>query len=82
MLFDRFIMTTGKEAKTIGYFIPRLYGWHGIRDGLKCFGIRYLFDILKGRMYWWVDNEVDYTKAVEGLKELKKTHSFDFYYWK
>lgn len=79
---NRFIMTSGKEAKTIGYFVPRLYGWHGMYIGLKCFGFRYLIDILKGRMYWWVDNDTDYVSVVESLKELKKTHSFDFYYWK
>lgn len=82
MLTDRFIMTSGKEAKTIGYLTHNLYGWHGIRRGLKWFGIRYLYDMLKGRKYWWVSNEYDYQKAVEDLKELKKTHSFDFYYWK
>lgn len=82
MMQDRFILTSGKEAKTIGYFIPRLYGWHGIWSGLKWFGFRYLYDIMKGRKYWWVDNETDYASVVEELKELMKTHSFDFYYWK
>ena len=81
MMRDRFIMTSGKEARTIGYFVPKLYGWYGIRDGLKYFGFRYLHDILKGCKYWWVDNDVDYASVVESLKELRKTHSFDFYYW-
>ena len=82
MMHDRFIMTSGKEAKTIGYHIPRLYGQHGTHAGLKYFGFRYLYDVLKGHMYWRVDNETDYADVVERLKDLKKTHSFDFYYWK
>ena len=63
MMQDRFIVTSGKEAKTIGYFIPRLYGWHGVRAGLKYFGFRFLCDILRGRMYWLLDNTVDYTNV-------------------
>ena len=79
---NRFIMTSGKEAKTIGYLIPNLYGFHGMRIGIKEFGLRYLLDIFKGRMYWWVDNDTDYESVVDSLKELRKTHSFNFYYWR
>ena len=82
MSFYKFIMTSGKEAKNIGYYISRLYGFHGIRYGLKIFGFDYLRYILKGCKIWWVANEADYAKAIEGLRELKKTHSFDFYYSK
>ena len=80
MTFYNFIRTTGREAKTIGYFIPRLYGLHGIRIGLKIFGFDYLRYLLKGDQIWWTDNKKDYAKAIEGLKELRKTHLFDFYY--
>lgn len=77
----KFIKTAGKEAKTIGYLVsPILYGLHGIRIGLRIFGFDYLRYILKGEKIWWTDNEDDYVKAIEDLKELKKTHAFDFYY--
>ena len=78
----KFIRTFGKEAKTIGYFIPRLYGLSGMRIGLKIFGINYIRYILKGEKIWWTDNEDNYVKAIEGLKELRKTHEFGFYYQK
>lgn len=78
----KFIRTIGKEAKRIGYFIPRLYCLNNTRIGLKIFGLDYLRYILKGERIWLTDNEDDYVKAVEGLKELKKTHEFDFYYQK
>ena len=82
MMFYKFIRTIGREAKTIGYYLPNLYGFHNIRYGLKIFGFKYLYYVLKGDKIWWVYSEDDYVKAVDDLKELKKTHSFNFYYQK
>ena len=71
----RFIKTTGKEGKVIGYRVQRLYKLHW-RWGLDIFGFRYLKDRLCGGTIWYALDDDRYFEAIGELKELQKTHSF------
>lgn len=74
----KFIRIKGERAKTIGYFVPRLYRIDFHWWTLKRYGFPYLRDRLSGWYIWWVDNEEDLKRAVEGLNELKKTNIFKY----
>ena len=78
MIFYRFIKIKGKEGKNTGYFVPRLYRLDFSFRELKCFGLEFVKERLNGWTIWYVTNDEDYHKAVESLKELKKTRIFDF----
>lgn len=78
MAMYKFIKTRGKEGKSTGYFVPRLYRLDFSLHEFKRFGFIFVKERLKGWTIWWVENEEDYIQAVERLKELKKTRIFDF----
>lgn len=78
MACHKFIRIRGKEGARTGYFVPRMYPLLGIRLGLKIFGFSYLKDRLRGWRVWWVDNEEDYTRAIETLNKLKETRIFEY----
>lgn len=60
--------TKGKEGKIIGYHVPRLYRWYGLRNWKRIFGV----------YRWFVTSEEDYINAVNTLHELAKKHDFAF----
>jgi hypothetical protein len=78
MGFYRFIKLEGMENKTTGFFVPRMYKLHFNKYELRNFGFWFIKERLKGNTIWWVENEADYRKAIETLKELKKTRIFDY----
>lgn len=77
-MYHKLIKIRGVEGKTTGYFVPRLYQLFADWHVLKAFGLPYIKDRLNGWTIWWVDNEADFTRAVNALNELKKTRIFDF----
>ena len=78
MGFYKFIKIKGPEGKHTGYFVPRLYRLNFSFRELKEIGFQFVKERLNGWTIWWVENEEDYRRAVETLKELKKTRIFDF----
>lgn len=78
MAFHKFIKTKGEGAKTIGYFVPRMYRYDFWWKELKLFGFTFVKERLAGWHIWWVENEKDYADAVKTLKELQKTHLFTY----
>lgn len=77
-MFYKFIKIKGPEGKHTGYFVPRLYRLDFSLRELKQIGFLFVKERLNGWTIWWVENEEDYIRAVETLKELKKTRIFDF----
>lgn len=72
----KFIRIKGERAKTIGFYVPRLYHLNFDWWTLRRFGLRYLRDRLSGWHIWWVENEEDLKTALDGLHELQKTNIF------
>lgn len=78
MAFHKFIKIKGREGARTGYFVPRLYHLAFSWNELKYFGLQFVKERIAGWSIWWVDNEEDYTRAIETLNELKKTRIFDY----
>lgn len=74
----KFIRIKGERAKIIGFFVPRLHRLDFDWWTWKRLGFPYLRDRLSGWSIWWVDNEEDLKRAIEGLNELKKTNIFTY----
>lgn len=72
--------TKGREGKTIGYHVPRLFKIYGSRDWRRIYGHLGLrkWPRIFGIYRWWVRSEEDYVNAVNTLHELAKTHDFAF----
>lgn len=77
-MFYKFIKIRGSESGKLGYYIPRMYKLCWSFTVLKMFGFSYIKERLTGWTIWWVSNEKDYNNAIKTLKELKKTHEFDY----
>ena len=74
----RFIAFKGNDSKKLGYRIPRLYPLFFRISELKQVGFWLVKERLKGWTIWFVTNDEDYKVAKEAIKELKKSHKFDF----
>lgn len=78
MGFYKFIKTKGEGAKNIGYFVPNMHRLDFSLWELKLFGLQFLKERLSGWTIWYVTDDEKYTRAIETLDELKKTHIFTY----
>jgi hypothetical protein len=74
----KFIKIRGYEGARTGYFVPRLYELTCNSYVLERYGFRYIKERLNGWTIWWVENEDDFTQAIQTLEELKKTRLFEY----
>ena len=71
-----FIKTRGKDCRTIGYRIPKLYYISFTWIVLKNFGLAYVKDRIRGWHVWYAANEDDYNRATFLLELLSRSYSF------
>lgn len=77
-MFYKFIKIKGPDGANTGHFVPNMYRLDFNRYELRNFGLHFIKERLNGWTIWFVQNEADYNRAIETLKELRKTRIFDF----